>query len=314
MEVNEVAPTSLLSLPEPEARMPVEALDEIADYLLDNEAGTSRHIISVRYNKPQVQLRVVVKAIRSLPSLRRLHLAGTETADDEGLFVPQHALLGSLPSIQALQLDYVDLESMWEIKAWAPNVVYFGTTGCLDNDAPFRDSAGELDLIDYLNGLSLDFKKVKEFHISRPRGLDPELVTELAIMALIVCRRASSRTLDLDLAVHSLLSRQMFQGVANASNYTQLVRFLTLASLPVLFNLHLRGWVEGTGTSNLARISVDDLPTEAPLVHLLLAVLRKTTVMRLKLSNSIGHAESDAQCIFSREGNGEWKSRLARFW
>ncbi|KAL8283382.1 hypothetical protein RQP46_005792 [Phenoliferia psychrophenolica] len=97
-------------------------------------------------------------------------------------------------------------------------------------------------------------------------------------------------------------------------DFNQLVRFFRISSLPSLSTLHLRGAIDGTGVSKIGITAIRELPEVSPLVYLLLGFLRMTTVVELRLENSAAHAERDVQCIFEREGDGEWSSRLAKFW
>ncbi|KAL8283396.1 hypothetical protein RQP46_005806 [Phenoliferia psychrophenolica] len=125
-----------------------DGLQEIATELLNDRTENTSYITSVRYNVPETQLRRIVVALKALPALRRLHLVGTS---DE-LFVPRHDLLGSFPEIDNLCLEYVDLDSMWDLKAWAPNVTSLELVNCDKADAPFFND----DDI-YCIGISTDF-------------------------------------------------------------------------------------------------------------------------------------------------------------
>ncbi|KAL8283323.1 hypothetical protein RQP46_005733 [Phenoliferia psychrophenolica] len=118
-----------------------DALDELAAELLNNHTGHTSLIKSLRYNKPVKQLRVVVSAIRALPSLRRLHLAALS---GQGLFVPEHDLLRSWPSLEVQQLDHVDLQSMWDISSWAPNLSSLIFGGCRETANLFRNPIGKV--------------------------------------------------------------------------------------------------------------------------------------------------------------------------
>ncbi|KAL8283413.1 hypothetical protein RQP46_005823 [Phenoliferia psychrophenolica] len=260
-----------------------EALDIIASELVSNTTQSTSCIKSIRYNKPDEQLRLVVSAIKALPSLRRLHLAGT-SEDDEGLFVPEHG----------------DFEGRTE-----PFSFELAGATKLFKESPPNDPAVPF-IVQILNWIA---------HGPLTTLTLPVFDAFFANDALSNLSLPRVQTLVLDVDPWSLdtPSRDLIS-LADSSNYAQLVRFLTLASLPTLATLHLRGWLEATGASSLSSLPVDALPTEAPLIYLLLGVLRKTTIVELRLENSISHAESDVQCIFSREGNGEWKSRLGRFW
>ncbi|KAL8283328.1 hypothetical protein RQP46_005738 [Phenoliferia psychrophenolica] len=103
------------------------------------------------------------------------------------------------------------------------------------------------------------------------------------------------QTLVLDVEPNSLSTpkKDLLIPADSMSNYTQLARFLELASIPSLSTLHLRGWLEATGVTDLGQTLIDDLPAKAPLVYVLLGVLRRTTVMELRLENSSKHAEPD---------------------
>ncbi|KAL8292142.1 hypothetical protein RQP46_001608 [Phenoliferia psychrophenolica] len=338
----------------------LDGLDEIADELTRNRIGNIFSITSIRYNKPKDQLRVVVSAIKALPSLRRLHLAGT--GPDEGLFVPQHDLLGKWTSLEVLQLDFVDLSSKEDLESWVPNVTSMGLFGCRGAATLFFSPEKE--------GFSRN--RIQHLNISTPTTTSGERSnTSAAVLSLVACSHARSLTFNLDVTaaigglvtfledkilnwvasdplttlslsvfgpfyandVLASLSLPHVQTLvldvdsasiitldgdmiswADTSNYTQVVRFLTLASLPSLTTLHLRGWLEKTGSSNLANVPLHALSTKAPLIYLLLGVLRTTTVVELRLENSSGHAERNVQCIFKREGDGEWSARLVKFW
>ncbi|KAL8283410.1 hypothetical protein RQP46_005820 [Phenoliferia psychrophenolica] len=302
-----------------------DGLDELGDELLHNRTGHTSLVNSVRYNKPAFQPRGIVQALKALPSLRRLHLAGTSEGQ-EGLFVPKHGLLKGLKRIQNLQLDYVDLDNLFDIASWAPSVSTLSHFRCANAHLPFRDSANQIqgNLEFEVRTKPFLFKltgATKLFKHSPPN--DP--AAPLIVQILNWVARGPLTTLALPVfgtffandALSNLSLPRVQTLVLDAdsiSNYTQLARFLTLASLPILSTLHLRGWFEGTGASKLAQIVTEDLPAEAPLIYLLLGVLRKTAVVELRLENSVDHAESDVQCIFSRDGSGEWESRLARFW
>ncbi|KAL8283365.1 hypothetical protein RQP46_005775 [Phenoliferia psychrophenolica] len=312
-----VAPVSWASIVLP---TDLDGLDKIADELTHNRTGHTSFITSVRYNRPDHQLLFVASALKALPSLRRLHLAGTD-ASMKGLFVPMHDLLGTWASLETLQLDYVDLKSSQNLNAWAPNVtslsidffsarkepfsLYLAGATKLFKDSPPNDPAAPL-IVRLLNWVSSGPLETLSL---------PVIGTFFANDALATLSLPRVQTLVLDVDPTSLAtpSRDLM-ALADSSNYAQLARFLTIASLPILSTLHLRGWIEATGASTLSESSIETLTTKAPLIYLLLGFLRTTTVKELRLENSIGHAESDVQCIFSREGSGEWKSRLARFW
>ncbi|KAL8283405.1 hypothetical protein RQP46_005815 [Phenoliferia psychrophenolica] len=132
-------------------------------------------------------------------------------------------------------------------------------------------------------------------------------------LASLSLPRVQILVLDVDQSSLHILDPDLFESTDSISNYTQLVRFLKLASLPSLSTLSLRHWISPSNISTFARTPIHDLPAESPLIFGLLGFLRTTTVMELRLENSTG-ADGDVQCIFSREMNGEWSSRLARFW
>ncbi|KAL8292125.1 hypothetical protein RQP46_001591 [Phenoliferia psychrophenolica] len=384
----------------------LDGLDEISDELTHNRRGNTSFITSVRYNKPEFQLRSVVSALKALPSLRRLHLAGTDEYDglflplhNVGLFTPLHNLLADWKSLDILQLDYVDLKSNLDLTSWAPNLSSLGLVGCSNIEVPFRGEFARKR-----NG-------VKRIQISVAQPATAQLGSNRALEVLIASHRAQSISVDFNplvlsdwanqrLADHKYFSRRtepfsftltgatkLFKApvlinpgasilirILNwvalgpltsltlpvfgsfwasdadfahlslprvetlvldvdptsldapskdllisadrdlMSNYTQLARFLTITSLPKLSTLHLRGWFEETGTSTLAQTSIETLTTGAPLIYLLLGFLRTTTVKELRMENSIGHPDADEQAVFSREGEGEWTVRMAKFW
>ncbi|KAL8292143.1 hypothetical protein RQP46_001609 [Phenoliferia psychrophenolica] len=309
----------------------LDALDEFANELSYDRTGNTSLITSLRYNRPARQLRLVVSAIKGLPSLRRLHLAGT--GPKAGLFVPLHDLLGTWNTLEALQLDYVDLTSIWEMRTWAPNVSSLGMVGCRSSHAPFRTDA----TCKPSNPFSLKLAGAsKLFRDSPPtdpaasfivRLLNwislgplttlclPVIGTFFAPDVLASLSLPSVQTLVIDVDPTSLTATdQDLLSPGDTSNYIQLLRFLKLAALPSLSTLHLQGWLNVTGVAKLGLIPISDLPAESLTVYALLGFLRTTTVVELKLENSVGHAESDVQCIFTRDGEGDWTSRLARFW
>ncbi|KAL8283414.1 hypothetical protein RQP46_005824 [Phenoliferia psychrophenolica] len=256
----------------------LDGLDEIGDELLNNRTGHNSLIKSLRYNKPAFQPRFIVQALKALPSLRRLHLAGT-SEDREGLF------------------EFARRTEPFSFKlAGATKLFKLSPT----NDPAAAHIVQILDwfALGPLTTLSL-----------------PVFGTFFANDALsnLSLPRVQTLVLDVDPTSLATPSRDLIS-LADSRNYSQLVRFLTLASLPTLSILHLRGWIESTGASTLAHIPINTLIPQAPLIHLLLGFLRTTTVKELRLENSIVHPESDVQCIFVKDGAGDWESRLARFW
>ncbi|KAL8281516.1 hypothetical protein RQP46_006200 [Phenoliferia psychrophenolica] len=96
-------------------------------------------------------------------------------------------------------------------------------------------------------------------------------------------------------------------------DYLHLAKFLRKAKLPALRTLKLRGWVDASGAATLASMTMGDLAGEHPLVHSLLGVLKGIGANELRLANSSGHADANAHGVFSCV-DGEWVSRVARFW
>ncbi|KAL8292122.1 hypothetical protein RQP46_001588 [Phenoliferia psychrophenolica] len=279
-----------------------DSLDEIAAELVSNATQNTGFVTSVRYNRPDKQLRVVVSAVKALPSLRRLHLAGTDAIG--GLFVPQHDLLKSWPLLDALQLDHVDLQSKGHIQSWAPNLSSLGLVGCSYATDPFAE------------GTALRYNTIKNIQFLSPRSdIGYQNTVDRVVMVLWACASARSLSVVLEPDVTTSWAEKILMDVdTNTSNYTQLVRFLELASLPSLSTLHLRGCLEGTGISNLALVPIEDLAAKAPLVFVLLGVLRQMPIVELRLESATGSADGVVQCVFSRGKEDEWTSKVVRFW
>ncbi|KAL8292202.1 hypothetical protein RQP46_001668 [Phenoliferia psychrophenolica] len=106
----------------------LDGLDEICLELSTHSTGYTKYITSVKYNKPVLQLRMIVLALKALKSLRRLHLAGSP--DDGALFEPEHSLLSDWDNLKCLVLEHMNLFSPWDLQSWAPNVSYLTLHDC----------------------------------------------------------------------------------------------------------------------------------------------------------------------------------------
>ncbi|KAL8281517.1 hypothetical protein RQP46_006201 [Phenoliferia psychrophenolica] len=100
---------------------------------------------------------------------------------------------------------------------------------------------------------------------------------------------------------------------AKFSNFLYLAKLLKEAKLPVLRTLELRGWVDAVGAATLASMTMGDVAGEHPLVHSLLGVLKGIGATELRLVNSSVRIDADVHGVFSLV-DGEWVSRVARFW
>ncbi|KAK4699980.1 hypothetical protein P7C70_g6272, partial [Phenoliferia sp. Uapishka_3] len=106
---------------------------------------------------------------------------------------------------------------------------------------------------------------------------------------------------------------QLLPDLLSTETFQQLARFITPATFPRLKSLHLRGWIDTSTASAVANTSRSRLPVEQMVVFLLLGFLRSTTLREVRFENSAGHSEVGSQCVFWREGKGEWEKRLAVF-
>ncbi|KAL8280462.1 hypothetical protein RQP46_007110 [Phenoliferia psychrophenolica] len=284
-----------------------DALDEIGAELMNLDGITSK-IVSVRFNNPVSYSRMIVKALKKLPPAyhtRRLHLSIPEFSDPETIINTLKIALHANRLAEEIELDG-DVSVPGRYMDTANDRIMHSTTLTLSGAtrlfmaAPLNDPACPT-IVKLLNWIGRGPLVTLSLPVFRP------FFAHNALAALVLPR---VQTLVLDVDPNSLSSTDLL----SLDKYTHLIRFLKLASLPSLSTLHLRGWIDTTGVKGLASIPSDSLPDEAPLVFSLLGSLRKTTVVELRLENSREHAESDVQCIFSREGSGEWSSRLARFW
>ncbi|KAL8283380.1 hypothetical protein RQP46_005790 [Phenoliferia psychrophenolica] len=234
-------------------------LDEIGDELLNNRTGHNSLVISVRYNKPAFQPRVIVQALKALSSLRRLHLAGTLA--DGGLF------------------DFGGRKEPFSFELTGATKLF---THSLPNDP------GAPVIVRILNWVALGPLSTLTL---------PVFGTFFAndVLATLSLPRVKTLVLDVDPTSLATPVQDLLPSGDSLNNYAQLVRFLKLASTPSLSTLHLRGWFDRTGVVGIGNTPIHDLPADSPLIFSLLGFLRTTTVVELRLENSLGHEESDVQ-------------------
>ncbi|KAL8292127.1 hypothetical protein RQP46_001593 [Phenoliferia psychrophenolica] len=333
-----VAPVTWASIVLP---VNAQSLDELVDELLNNRTGNTSYIVSIRYNRPGTQLRVVVSGLKALPALRRLHLAG---ADEDGLFVPEHDLLRACPCIETLQLDLIRCgrpEYPFGDPDSALKTVKVKYLQLIISERELSRNITDRALVALSSSRTEPFSlsltgATKLFKISTPTDPAAPLIVRILnwiahgplttlclpvfgafyandVHASLSLLHIQTLVLDVDPTSLATLHGDLLSA-GDTSNYIQLIRFLKLAALPSLATLHLRGWIDTTGASKVGNTPIRDLPDESLTVYGLLGFLRKTTITELRLENSVGHTESDVQCIFTREGEGDWTSRLARFW
>lgn len=101
--------------------------------------------------------------------------------------------------------------------------------------------------------------------------------------------------------------------------YVALTTLLTTLTdfSPHLHTLTLRGWFDKTGAVALGLVAQNS-PVQLATTHVflvgLLHLLRGTSVMALRIENSVGHKDGDAGCWFERSRKDEWRVRVVRFW
>ncbi|KAL8292359.1 hypothetical protein RQP46_001825 [Phenoliferia psychrophenolica] len=175
------------------------ALEDLTNEMLNNRTGHISLITSVRYNKPRRQSPIVVTALRSLPSLRRLHLCGRGD-DNDGIFVPEHdLLLGGWRNLIALHLEHVNLGSHFELPTWAPSLSTLVIERCYNAQDSFLCNTKE----------KLRFNHVREIRLSVVAPSDPGYITNVALLAFLACFRARRITLHLDLTVQGSMEEIM---------------------------------------------------------------------------------------------------------
>ncbi|KAL8283397.1 hypothetical protein RQP46_005807 [Phenoliferia psychrophenolica] len=207
----------------------LEGLDEIGDVLLNDRTGHRSYITSVRYNKPRKQLRKIVAALKALPALRRLHLAGTTSNE---LFD-----FGSRTEPFSLKLA--------------------GATKLFANSPP-NDPAVTL-VVRILNWVSLGPLNTLNLSVFEAFFANDAL-------ANLSLPRVRELVLEVDADKEQLFGTV---DSAMIRNCEQLVRFLKIASHPSLSTLRLRSWFSVSKITNLGLSPPCVLPAESPLVGVL---------------------------------------------
>ncbi|KAL8280491.1 hypothetical protein RQP46_007139 [Phenoliferia psychrophenolica] len=278
-----VAPVTWASLVLP---ADADALDEIGAELLGNHTENTSYIVSILYRRPDLQPRMLVHAIKALPSLRRLHLVGSESKP----FVPAHGILSGWNALTELELMYVDLSSNFNIAAWAPNLSTLRAFDCRHSEA--RDPIS-LTLSGGISGmLYTETPAVARFTIIKIinwLGQGPLETLDLPVDNAFFTKSAWGelslpRLKTLVLNVEPMGSDRcdllsLVRSTLFAENYTQLVAFLESSSLPSLSTLRLGGWYDTIGAEALSSMAPEMVDARAPLIFSLLGSLRQTAVV-----------------------------------